>query len=50
MDYEELFNIIRRKLYEVREVSDTISVDKFINFIETEEIKMTPSDSADLPF
>lgn len=40
MNYEELYNTIRRKLYEVCEVSETLNVNKFISFIEIEEAKL----------
>ena len=53
MDYKELYNTIRKRLYDVLEVSDTINVNKLITYIETEEAKMyveLPNGNDDLPF
>ena len=49
MDYKELYNTIKKRLYDVLEVSDIINVNKLITFIELEEGKMYDGND-DLPF
>lgn len=50
--YEELYNTIRRRLTEVKEVSDTINVEKLIDFMSKEEVKVLYDEATenDLPF
>lgn len=50
--YEELYNTIRRRLTEVKEVSDTINVEKLIDFMSNEEVKVLYDEVTenDLPF